>query len=132
AGARQAQGGGQWRARLAGAQGAARRAGQRGRRRLAAGVRRADPARLGEVGRGGQALRREDRLKRIPAGALDVAYEESGAADGTPVILLHGFPYDIHAYAEVAPRLAAAGCRVITPFLRGYGQTRFLSATALR
>ncbi len=65
-------------------------------------------------------------LKRVEAGVLSIAYEESGAADGTPVILLHGFPYDIHAYDEVTPRLVAAGCRVIAPFLRGYGPTRFL------
>ena len=66
-------------------------------------------------------------MKRIRAGVLDVAYEESGPADGVPTILLHGFPYDVHAYDEVAPILAAAGCRVIVPYLRGYGPTRFLS-----
>jgi pimeloyl-ACP methyl ester carboxylesterase len=58
---------------------------------------------------------------------LDIAYEESGAADGTPVILLHGWPYDPRCYDEVAPRLAEAGCRVIVPYLRGFGATRFLS-----
>ena len=57
--------------------------------------------------------------------ALDIAYEESGPADGDPVMLLHGFPYDVRAYDEVAPPLAAAGCRVIVPYLRGYGPTRF-------
>jgi pimeloyl-ACP methyl ester carboxylesterase len=67
-------------------------------------------------------------LKHIRAGVLDVAYEETGAADGTPVFLLHGFPYDVHAFDEVAPLLAARGCRVIAPYLRGYGPTRFLSA----
>jgi len=71
-------------------------------------------------------------LKRVDAGVLRVAFEESGAANGTPVVLLHGFPYDVHAYDAVTPILAAAGCRVITPYLRGYGPTRFLSAETLR
>jgi pimeloyl-ACP methyl ester carboxylesterase len=71
-------------------------------------------------------------LKQINAGVLRVAYEESGAANGKPVVLLHGFPYDIHAYADVAPRLASAGCRVLVPYLRGYGATRFLSDQTLR
>lgn len=66
-------------------------------------------------------------LRRVEAGVLEVAYFESGPADGPPVLLMHGFPYDIHAYAEVAPMLAARGCRVIVPYLRGYGPTRFLS-----
>ena len=66
-------------------------------------------------------------MKRIVAGVLDVAYLETGPADGGPVILLHGFPYDVHAYDEVAERLAAAGRRCIVPYLRGYGPTRFLS-----
>ncbi len=66
-------------------------------------------------------------LNTIRAGVLDVAYFEAGPADGLPVFLMHGFPYDIHAYAEVAPLLAAAGCRVIVPYLRGFGPTRFLS-----
>jgi pimeloyl-ACP methyl ester carboxylesterase len=66
-------------------------------------------------------------LERIEAGVLSVAYEETGAATGTPVLLLHGFPYDVRAYDEVAPVLATSGCRVITPYLRGYGPTRFLS-----
>jgi pimeloyl-ACP methyl ester carboxylesterase len=65
-------------------------------------------------------------MKRIHAGVLDIAYLESGPVTGPPVFLMHGFPYDIHAYAEVAPLLAAAGCRVIVPYLRGYGPTRFL------
>ena len=65
--------------------------------------------------------------KKIKAGVLDVAYEESGPAHGTPVILLHGFPYDVHAYDEVARILAREGLRVIVPYLRGYGPTRFLS-----
>ena len=66
-------------------------------------------------------------LKTIAAGVLDVAYEDTGPKNGPPVILLHGFPYDIHAYDAVAPRLAAAGNRVIVPYLRGYGPTRFLA-----
>ena len=66
-------------------------------------------------------------LKHVEAGALSVACEESGAPGGRPVVLLHGFPYDIHAYDDVAPRLAAAGCRVVVPYLRGYGPTRFRS-----
>lgn len=64
------------------------------------------------------------RLVRTPV--LEIAYEESGPADGDPVILLHGFPYDVRAYDDVAPPLAGAGCRVIVPYLRGYGPTRFL------
>ncbi|MGA8261142.1 MAG: alpha/beta hydrolase [Arenicellales bacterium] len=71
-------------------------------------------------------------LKRIEAGALEVAYLEQGPATGTPVLLLHGFPYDVHAYDEVVPILAAQGCRVVVPWLRGYGETRFLSADTPR
>src|SRR3546814_12292721 len=71
-------------------------------------------------------------LKQVEAGVLRVAYEESGAADGWPVVLLHGFPYDVHAFDEVAPRLAAQGARVIAPYLRGYVPTRFLSAQTPR
>lgn len=66
-------------------------------------------------------------LRHITAGVLDVALYETGPADGPPVFLMHGFPYDIHAYAEVAPLLAAQGCKVYVPYLRGYGDTRFLS-----
>jgi pimeloyl-ACP methyl ester carboxylesterase len=66
-------------------------------------------------------------LRRINAGVLDLAYFESGPADGPPVFLMHGFPYDIHTYAEVVPLLTARGCRVIVPYLRGFGATRFLS-----
>jgi pimeloyl-ACP methyl ester carboxylesterase len=71
-------------------------------------------------------------LRTVDAGVLTVAYHESGPANGSPVFLMHGFPYDIHAYAEVAPTLAEAGCRVIVPYLRGYGATRFLDASMLR
>jgi pimeloyl-ACP methyl ester carboxylesterase len=66
-------------------------------------------------------------LQSIQAGVLQLACEQSGKPDGWPVVLLHGFPYDIHAFDDVAPRLAAAGARVIVPYLRGYGPTRFLS-----
>lgn len=66
-------------------------------------------------------------LRSIDAGVLNVAFEEHGRPDGWPVLLLHGFPYDVHAYDAVAPILAAAGARVIVPWLRGYGLTRFLS-----
>ena len=71
-------------------------------------------------------------LKRINAGVLDTSYFETGPADGPPVFLMHGFPYDIHAYAEVAPMLATAGCRVLVPYLRGYGGTRFLDTATPR
>ena len=66
-------------------------------------------------------------LKRVEAGVLSVAYEEAGTTTGTPVLLLHGFPYDPRAYDDVVPLLADAGCRVLVPYLRGYGPTRFLS-----
>jgi pimeloyl-ACP methyl ester carboxylesterase len=66
-------------------------------------------------------------VNHIDAGVLRVAYLEQGPADGWPCILCHGFPYDVHAYAEVAPVLASAGARVIVPYLRGYGPTAFLS-----
>jgi len=69
----------------------------------------------------------ENLLKRVSAGVLVVAYYEVGPADGVATILLHGFPYDAHAYDEVVPRLAATGHRCIVPYLRGYGATRFLS-----
>jgi pimeloyl-ACP methyl ester carboxylesterase/predicted N-acetyltransferase YhbS len=71
-------------------------------------------------------------LKTIDAGVLHVAYEEHGFADGWPCVLGHGFPYDVHAYAEVVPILTAAGARVIVPYLRGFGSTRFLSSETPR
>jgi pimeloyl-ACP methyl ester carboxylesterase len=71
-------------------------------------------------------------LKHVTAGVLEVAYAETGPADGKPVLLLHGWPYDIHAYEAVAPLLAAQGCRVVVPYLRGYGPTRFRSAETPR
>jgi pimeloyl-ACP methyl ester carboxylesterase len=64
-------------------------------------------------------------LKQIDAGLLNVGYVDAGPADGSAVILLHGWPYDIHSYADVAPLLTARGYRVIVPHLRGYGTTRF-------
>jgi pimeloyl-ACP methyl ester carboxylesterase len=71
-------------------------------------------------------------LKQIDAGVLNVAYAEAGPADGPPVILLHGWPYDIYSFVDVAPLLASAGYRVIVPYLRGYGATRFLSNDTVR
>ncbi len=71
-------------------------------------------------------------LKHINAGLLDVAYAETGPADGPVVILLHGWPYDIHSYDEVAPLLSAKGYRVLMPYARGYGETHFLSANTVR
>jgi pimeloyl-ACP methyl ester carboxylesterase len=71
-------------------------------------------------------------LRQVDAGVLNIGYAETGPADGPAVILLHGWPYDIHSYVDVAPILAAAGYRVIVPFLRGYGTTRFLSSATFR
>jgi dienelactone hydrolase len=71
-------------------------------------------------------------LKQVDAGVLNVGYAEDGPPDGPPVILLHGWPYDIHSYVDVAPLLAARGYRVLVPYLRGYGSTRFLSADTVR
>ncbi|MBO9558938.1 MAG: alpha/beta hydrolase [Caulobacter sp.] len=71
-------------------------------------------------------------LKQVDAGVLNIGYVEMGPKDGAAVLLLHGWPYDIHAFAEVAPRLAAAGRRVVVPHLRGHGTTRFLSADTMR
>ena len=73
-----------------------------------------------------------ERTKQIEAGVLNVGYAEAGPTDGPAVILLHGWPYDIHSYVEVAPLLAQAGYRAIVPYLRGYGTTRFLSGATLR
>ena len=71
-------------------------------------------------------------LKQIDAGVLNVGYAEVGPANGSPVILLHGWPYDIYSFVDVAPALASAGYRVIVPFIRGYGATRFLSDGTVR
>jgi pimeloyl-ACP methyl ester carboxylesterase len=76
--------------------------------------------------------KRLEPLHSIDAGVLKIAYYEAGPADGPAVMLMHGFPYDIHAFVDVAPQLAAAGCRVIVPYLRGYGTTRFLSPATTR
>src|SRR5437667_6648496 len=71
-------------------------------------------------------------LKQIDAGVLNVGYTEAGPADGPPVILLHGWPYDIYSFVDVTPLLASAGYRVIVPYLRGYRTTRFLSNDTFR
>ncbi|SEB03644.1 alpha/beta fold hydrolase [Variovorax sp. YR216] len=92
---------------------------------LSSAAQAAEPARSN-----GQS--RFQTLRQIDAGDLNVGYAEAGPADGAPVILLHGWPYDIHTYVDVAPILAAAGHRVIVPYLRGYGSTRFLAASTPR
>jgi pimeloyl-ACP methyl ester carboxylesterase len=71
-------------------------------------------------------------LKQVDAGLLNIGYAEAGPSDGPAVILLHGWPYDIHSYVDVAPTLASAGFRAIVPYLRGYGTTRFLSKDTFR
>ena len=71
-------------------------------------------------------------VRQIDAGPLNVGYVDTGPADGHPVLLLHGWPYDIHTYADAAPVLAEAGYRVVVPFLRGFGTTRFRSGDAVR
>jgi pimeloyl-ACP methyl ester carboxylesterase len=76
--------------------------------------------------------KRLEPLKQVDAGVLNIAYYEAGRADGPAVMLMHGFPYDIHSYVDVAPMLAAQGCRVIVPYLRGYGPTRFRDAATPR
>lgn len=76
--------------------------------------------------------RRLEPLRHVDAGVLNIAYYEAGPADGPVVMLMHGFPYDIHSFADVAPQLAAQGCRVIVPYLRGYGATRFRDTSTPR
>lgn len=71
-------------------------------------------------------------LKKIEAGVLNIAYFDDGPSNGTPVLLLHGFPYDVHAYNAVSSILVSKGCRVIVPYLRGYGPTQFLSSDTPR
>jgi pimeloyl-ACP methyl ester carboxylesterase len=71
-------------------------------------------------------------IRQVRAGELDVGYYEAGPVDGIPVLLMHGYPYDIHSYADAAPMLAARGCRVIVPHLRGHGSTRFLDSATPR
>lgn len=72
------------------------------------------------------------KLRTAQTKILEIAFLDEGAASGWPVILLHGFPYDVHAFDEVVPRLASAGARVIVPYLRGFGSTRFLSKDTMR
>ena len=79
-----------------------------------------------------QALHSFGEIKQIDAGVLNVGYAELGPRDGAPVVLLHGWPYDIHTYVDVAPLLASQGYRVIVPYLRGYGSTSFLSSETAR
>jgi pimeloyl-ACP methyl ester carboxylesterase len=76
--------------------------------------------------------KRLEPLRQVDAGVLSIAYYEAGPADGPAVMLMHGFPYDIHSYVDVAPQLAAQGCRVIVPYLRGYGPTRFCDSATPR
>ena len=76
--------------------------------------------------------RRPEPLRNIDAGPLNIAYYEAGPADGPAVMLMHGFPYDIHSYVDVAPILVAQGCRVVVPYLRGFGPTRFREEATLR
>ena len=76
--------------------------------------------------------KRLEPLRQVDAGVLNIAYYEAGPADGPAVMLMHGFPYDIHSYVDVAPQLAAQGCRVIVPYLRGYGPTRFRDSATPR
>jgi pimeloyl-ACP methyl ester carboxylesterase len=76
--------------------------------------------------------KRLEPLRTIDAGVLNIAYYEAGPVDGPVVMLMHGFPYDIHSYVDVAPQLAARGCRVIVPYLRGYGPTKFLDKATPR
>jgi pimeloyl-ACP methyl ester carboxylesterase len=73
-----------------------------------------------------------DNVEQIEAGLLNVGYVDAGPADGPAVLLLHGWPYDIHSYVDVVPLLTTAGCRVLVPYLRGYGTTRFLSDETFR
>ena len=89
-------------------------------------------ARRGGIRRGAPSSRRLEPLRHVDAGVLNIAYYEAGPASGPVVILLHGFPYDIHSYVDVAPQLAAQGCRVIVPYLRGFGATRFRDSATLR
>src|SRR5688572_1685799 len=99
------------------------------RRVLGAGVMALAAAQIGKLQAASASF---GPLKQINAGVLTVGYAEAGPADGTPAILLHGWPYDLHTYVDVAPLLASAGYRVIVPHLRGYGSTRFLSAATAR
>ena len=95
----------------------------------AIGAARAQSMRQPTGGKGATSL---GPLKQIDAGVLNVGYAEAGPANGPAVVLLHGWPYDIHAFVDVAPALAAAGYRVVIPHLRGYGTTRFLAEATPR
>jgi pimeloyl-ACP methyl ester carboxylesterase len=97
------------------------------RRLLGATAMTAALAQAGVAARARAELRSFAPLRQIDAGVLNVAYADAGPAGGKPVLLLHGWPYDIHTYVDVVPTLAAAGYRVIVPYLRGHGETRFLS-----
>ena len=77
-------------------------------------------------------IERLEPLRHVEAGVLNIAYYEAGPENGPVAILLHGYPYDIHSYVDVAPMLAAKGVRAIVPYLRGYGETRFLSSITPR
>jgi pimeloyl-ACP methyl ester carboxylesterase len=105
-------------------------ASQLGAMGSAQGQSAATPPRTPAAGRGGNTS--FGPLKQIDAGVLNVGYAEAGPPQGPAVILLHGWPYDIHSFVDVAPRLASAGHRVIVPHLRGYGSTRFLSNDTFR
>ena len=90
-------------------------------------------AQLGTIGSAAaQSATSLGAIKQIDAGLLNIGYAEAGPSDGRSVVLLHGWPYDIHSYVDVAPLLASAGYRVIVPYLRGYGTTRFLSSETFR
>src|SRR5438874_13374891 len=105
------------------------------RRFLSAAAAAIAAARLGAVGASGAPSAGTNtfgELKQIDAGVLNVGYAELGPPHGGAVVLLHGWPYDIHSYVDVAPLLASAGYRVIVPYLRGYGTTRFLSKETFR
>ena len=80
----------------------------------------------------GSPFKRLEPIGQIRAGDLNMGYYEAGPANGIPVVLLHGWPYDIHTYVDVVPLLVSAGHRVIVPHLRGYGTTRFLSSSTPR
>ena len=94
----------------------------------------AEPAKAGSIAQGTQRDTNTSfgQIKQIAAGVLNVGYAEAGPASGPAVLLLHGWPYDIHSFVDVAPLLASKGYRVIVPYLRGYGPTRFLSADTIR
>jgi len=77
-------------------------------------------------------FQRLEPVRHVDAGVLNIAYYEAGPSDGPVAVLLHGFPYDIHSYVDVAPILSEQGCRVIVPYLRGYGPTRFLDQATMR